>query len=88
MSNEKLVRKILWILPKKFAHKGLKMMNSSTNILDKILVIEEDVGDSTGIGYERGKFNNRKREVKFVPTGGHQQLTTTGTTQSYKKRTN
>ncbi|GAA0159952.1 hypothetical protein LIER_16617 [Lithospermum erythrorhizon] len=72
----------------KSLNKGLKMMNSSTNIFDEILVTGKDVGDSTDIGYERGKFNNQKGEVKFVPAGGNQQSTTIGATRSYRKRTN
>ncbi|GAA0170984.1 hypothetical protein LIER_25128 [Lithospermum erythrorhizon] len=58
------------------------------NILDEILMIGNDAGDNTCIGYERGKFNNQKVEVKFVAAGGKQQSTTAGATRIYMKRTN
>ncbi|GAA0166889.1 hypothetical protein LIER_21948 [Lithospermum erythrorhizon] len=53
-------------------------------------VIGKDVGDSMGIGYERGKFNNLKGEVKFVPASGNQQSATARdrATRSYRKRIN
>ncbi|GAA0160598.1 hypothetical protein LIER_17117 [Lithospermum erythrorhizon] len=82
MSNEKLVRKVMRTLPRKYAHKveneilrklrvdqdqeiqhlkaqvnalnkGLKMMNSSTNILEEILSVGKNVGGNTGICSER-----------------------------------
>ncbi|GAA0168781.1 hypothetical protein LIER_23419 [Lithospermum erythrorhizon] len=57
----------------KYLNNCPKMMNSSTNILEEILVIEKNAGDSTGIGYEKWKSSNQKREVKFVPAGENQQ---------------
>ncbi|GAA0180067.1 hypothetical protein LIER_30062 [Lithospermum erythrorhizon] len=41
-----------------------------------------------GIGFQKGKFNNPKGEMKFVPTGGNQQSTTFGATGGYTKRNN
>ncbi|GAA0164071.1 hypothetical protein LIER_39715 [Lithospermum erythrorhizon] len=52
--------------------RGLKMMNRSTNILEEILVMEKNAGDSIGIGYKRGMTNNQKGETKFMSSGGNQ----------------
>ncbi|GAA0144651.1 hypothetical protein LIER_35979 [Lithospermum erythrorhizon] len=46
--------------------KGIKMMNSSTNILEEILVMGKNAKNNTGIGYKKGKTNNQKGEAKFV----------------------
>ncbi|GAA0170842.1 hypothetical protein LIER_25019 [Lithospermum erythrorhizon] len=66
--------------------KGLKMMNSSTNILEEILVMEKNAGDITRIGYKKEKTSNQKGEPKFIAAGGNQQSSTCVTTQRIKIR--
>ncbi|GAA0151612.1 hypothetical protein LIER_10299 [Lithospermum erythrorhizon] len=68
-------------------NKGIKMMNSSTNILQEIIKIGNNAGDSTRIGFKKGKPSNQKGRVKFVPVGGNQQSTTVTPTQHLKTRT-
>ncbi|GAA0150753.1 hypothetical protein LIER_09620 [Lithospermum erythrorhizon] len=44
-------------------NKGLKMMNSSTYILEEILGVGKDTGDSTGIGFHKGKLFKPKEDI-------------------------
>ncbi|GAA0159518.1 hypothetical protein LIER_16272 [Lithospermum erythrorhizon] len=62
------------------------MMNPSTNILEEILVMGKNVGDSTVIGYKRGITNNQKGETKFMCSGGNQRSAIVITTQRSKMR--
>ncbi|GAA0139418.1 hypothetical protein LIER_35084 [Lithospermum erythrorhizon] len=64
--------------------KGLNVQ--LTNILEEILVIGKNVGDTTGIGYKKGKTSNQKGEAKFVAARGNQQSSTGVTTQRIKMR--
>ncbi|GAA0181471.1 hypothetical protein LIER_30247 [Lithospermum erythrorhizon] len=47
-------------------NKGLKMMNSSTNILEEILVDGKEAGDSTCTGFDKAKLLKLKDDTKFV----------------------
>ncbi|GAA0154601.1 hypothetical protein LIER_37922 [Lithospermum erythrorhizon] len=38
------------------------MMNSSTNLLEKVLETRKEGGDNSGIGYEKGGFNGQREE--------------------------
>ncbi|GAA0169521.1 hypothetical protein LIER_23986 [Lithospermum erythrorhizon] len=50
-------------------NKGLKMMNSSTNILEEILVAGKEVGDSRCIGFTKRNSFKPKEDTKFIQEG-------------------
>jgi hypothetical protein len=52
--------------------KGIKMMNSSTSLLDEILTLGKASGDSTGIGFHEGSSIKRRGTITkhFVPAKG------------------
>lgn len=55
--------------------KSVRMLNSSSNLLDKILQIVKKVGNNKGIGYtHRGKAKNKLAEVNFIPGKGKQKI--------------
>ncbi|GAA0142668.1 hypothetical protein LIER_03512 [Lithospermum erythrorhizon] len=47
-------------------NKGLKMMNLRTDILEAILGVGKDAGDSTGIGFNKEKLFKPKEDTKFL----------------------
>ncbi|GAA0150057.1 hypothetical protein LIER_09081 [Lithospermum erythrorhizon] len=69
-------------------NKGLKMMNSTTNILEEILRVGKDAGDSTGIGFNKGNLFKPKEDTKFVQEGWVQQSKTVRAAGGHRQRKN
>ncbi|GAA0164971.1 hypothetical protein LIER_40015 [Lithospermum erythrorhizon] len=67
-------------------NKGLRMMNSSTNILEEILEIGKEAGDNTCISFEKGKLTKPKEGTTFAQAGWIQQPRTVGTSAGYRRR--
>ncbi|GAA0176335.1 hypothetical protein LIER_29344 [Lithospermum erythrorhizon] len=67
-------------------NKGLKMWNSSTNILDEILEVGKEARDNTWIGFDKGNMFKEKQDTKFVSEGWHHQSRTIGTTTGHRWR--